>query len=520
MTASAYVCFVLYYRQLARIYTIGRNPSQYYSTDPVDLSFPLHKEGKSRVIIKKSAKFSIFIFLSVLTAIVSGCFSSPPPPASVLHADTYTTLTSSEKRMLPETDKIFTIEDAVRIGLANNPSYEIVSLSLATAYNTFYQSLFNYLPTVGLSTGGYSIGQNQFLPNGASSWTTSGFDSSPSLTAQGSFTIFSGLKKEMALLASYENIRETAQALKYARLILINQIIEQYYAIVLSKEEAIIHTQDLSFQKEMLENARYTYKNNLVTYDFILNFEQAVKVQQAGVVGQQMLAKTQEYGLAALLGLTTAEFPENTKFMAMNELVKNLERDFASLGVEYYLDIAIDQRPDLKESRSALKANKFNLYSAWGAFSPTISANASYRLNTSDWGYSGQGFAYGLSAEWTVLSPGLSRIFNVRSAQINVAQSKLDVLQKWIEVVRGVRGAYTYLQSELIREKLYREAVVLTERQRDMVKEKYENQLEPITRLNEVQTALIHAKFEQARALIRVHTARTNLYTACGIQRY
>ena len=483
------------------------------------LSFII-KEGKSRVIIEKSAKLSVFLLLSVLTAIVSGCFSSLPPPASVLHADTYTTLTSSEKRMLPESEKIFTIEDAVRIGLANSPTYESASLSLAVAYNTFYQDLFSYLPTVGVAADGFGIGQSQALPNGAKSWTTTGINNSPSLSVSTSFVVFNGLQREMDLLASYEGIKETEQALKFVRLALINQIINLYYTIVLSREEVTIYSQDLYFQQEMLKNTRYTYENNLTTYDQVLNFEEAVKTQQAEIVSYQMTSKTQEYALAALLGLTTAEFPENTKFLSLDELVRNLKHEFASLGVEYYLDMAIDQRPDLKQHRSALKALQFDLYSAWGAFSPTLSATASYGLTTADWGYSGQNFSYGLSASWEVLSPGLSRIFNVRAAQIDVAQGKLTVLETWINIVLEVKTAYTNLQSELIQENLYTEAIVLAEKQRDMVKEKYENQLEPITRLNEVQNSLIQAQYNQAQAVIQVYTARTNLNSACGIQRY
>ena len=460
-----------------------------------------------------------FLPLLALTVIVTGCFSAPAPPPSILHSDSYTALTDQEQRILPVTDKSFTIEDAVRIGLANSPTYESARLALDLAYNTFYQDIFNYIPTASLSVGGVSIGHGHSLS--ADGTVTSAIAyGSPSLTGSGHFTVFNGLSREMDLLSSYETAKATAEALKFSRLALINQIINLYYDIVLTKEEIAITKANLSFQKEMLENTRYTYKNNLVTYDYVLNYEFNYKTQQAGLVNQQLNFKVKEYALAALLGLTTAKLPDGIKYVPIDELIRSLKRDFSSLGVEFYLDIAIDQRPDLKQVRLTLQSSRFDLYSAWGAFSPTISASASYSLTSSDWRYSGQNLNYGLSASWDVLSAGFSRIFNVRSAQINLAKSKLTVLQKWIAVVKDVRTTYLDLQMSLIDETLRTEAVELAERQRDMVKMKFENQLESITRLNQVQDSLVLAQLDKARAIIAVYRAKTNLNTACGIQRY
>ena len=463
---------------------------------------------------------SKYLLLPFITAIVTGCFSSTPPPASVLHSDTYSTLTSKELRMLPESDKIFTIEDAVRIGLANNPTYEKTSLSLDLAYNTFYEALFSYLPTVSVSAGNVGISQDHTVSRGDGKWDSTTTYGSPSLAGTGSFVVFNGLQREMDLLIKYEGIKETADALKFVRLTLINQIINLYYTLVLTKENIAINEANLSFQKEMLENARFTYKNNLVTYDYVLNFELNYKTQQAEVVKLKLDYKTQEIVLAVLLGLTTAEFPSNIKYLPIEDLIRNLKRDYSSLGVEYYLDIAIDQRPDLKQVRSALKAQRFELYSTWGKFAPTISATANYGLTTSDWEYSGQSISYGLTASWELLDAGMSRIFNVRSAQINLAQSKLDVLSKWIDIVGEVRTAYVKLQMSLIDEQLRSEAVEFAKKQRDMVKEKYENQIESITRLNQVQSLLVTAQLTKTTSIISVYKAKTGLNSACGIQRY
>ena len=459
--------------------------------------------------------------LYILSAIAfSGCVSSTPPPPSVLHADNYSALTSQEQRILPVGNKVFTLEDAVRIGLANNPGYEKQKLALTKAYNNFYKQLFTYLPTVSASVNG-GVSQGQTKTNGNSHWVRNDWAKSGGFSGSASFTIFNGLSREMELLAKYEAVAKTKQALKYVRLTLINAIVNIYYDLVLSKAQIAITRQDLSFQQQMLEIEHVKYDNGLVTYDQVLNFEYKVKSVEIGILTFVLNYDVQGYALAALMGLTTAELSNNIELQSLDELIKKIEQNYSPLGVEFYLDIAIDQRPDLKESRLALKAAKYSLYSAWGKFAPTFDANADYGLNTRDWfSYKGESLNYGISANWDILTSGFSRIFTVRDNQITVAEKGQDVLIKWIEVVEDVRKAYVALQNSLLQEKLATASERIAEKQRDMIKEMFENQLVSVTRLNETQNDLVKAQLEKVKALITVYQTKSDLEKACGVQRY
>ena len=470
--------------------------------------------------------------LLVILSIITGCVNNYPPPPSVLHADNYTSLTTDEQRMLPESEKTFTLADAVSLGVANSPTFEKTSLRIQKAYNTFYGDLANYLPTATASYG-TSISQSHSKTKGNSWERTSKSNSSfmPTWDRSGSFdaglnfTIFNGLQKEFDLLASYENVIEKEQAMKWARLSLINSIENQYYGLVLAKEAININEQNLQFQEQMLDIVKEQYKNDLVTYDYVLNFEFNYKSEQVSLVGAKYNFKQLQFVLAALLGLTTAEFPENLILQTPSDLLSRMQKNFSTLGVEFYLDIAIDQRPDLEESRAKLKRARYDLYSAWGAFSPTLGANADYNNTSQQWlggqpGDDRQGFSYGLSASWDFLDAGFGRIFNVRDRQIEMDIKEQDVLLKWIDVVKTVRIAYLELQTSLIESKLTSEAVSIAERQRDIVREKFDNQLESITRLNQVQTELIAMQLTNVTSIISVYQSRVDLNTACGIQRY
>jgi len=470
--------------------------------------------------------------LLVILSIITGCVNNYPPPPSVLHADNYTSLTTDEQRMLPESEKTFTLEDAVTLGLANSPTFEKTSLAIQKAYNTFYGDLASYLPTASASYGS-SISQSHSKAEG-SSWkrtSSSGgsfaqtWDKSGSFSADLNFTIFNGLQREFDLLASYENVMEKEQAMKWARLSLINSIENQYYGLVLAKEAININEQNLQFQEQMLDIVKEQYKNDLVTYDYVLNFEFNYKSEQVSLVGAKYSFKQLQFVLAALLGLTTAEFPENLILQTPSDLLSGMQKNFSTLGVEFYLDIAIDQRPDLEESRATLKKARYDLYSAWGAFSPTLGAGGSYGNSNAQWlgGESGsntQNLSYGLTASWDLIDSGFGRIFNVRNKQIEMDIKEQDVLLKWIDVVKTVRIAYLQLQTSIVESKLSSEAFSLAERQRDIVREKFDNQLESITRLNQVQTELIAMQLTNVTSIISVYQSRVDLNTACGIQRY
>ena len=469
------------------------------------------------ILVEKLLKV---LLLSALAA-SAGCVLSDPPPPSILHSDTYSTLTSSEQRTLPSIeDQVFTLEDAISVGVANSPTYETTKLNLKTAYDTFYKAVFGYLPNVGLGmTGGLTSGQSRSSDDRR--WAPKDWSRAAGVGGSVNMLLFDGFRREMGLLADYANVQRREHDVQFARLTLVNQLIDNYYELVALKASIAVEEENLAYQRKMLSDEKFKFKNNVVTYDKVLNFEFKVKQIEINILKKKLSYKTNGYTLAALMGLTTAELPDNIQLESLNDLVEKLKREYVLLGVEYYLDLAIDQRPDLKETRSELQQKKYQLYSAWGAFAPKISANASYAIAADDWSrYGGETMSYGITASWSLLSAGFSRIFNVRKAQINIDISKQNILKVWIDVVKEVRIAYNDFTTYIIEEKLAARAIEITRRQRDIVTEKFENQLVSVTRLNEVQSDLIGMQLSYLQAVVSVFRSKKNLESACGLVLY
>jgi len=178
---------------------------------------------------------SLLLLLFLIATLLGGCVDYAPPP-KIVHADNYTATLNSEKRVLPEYNGLFTVDDAIRIGLANNPDYESQRLSVTLAYNSYYQAMVSYLPSLNVSTsmdvGG---GQTQTPAFGSAGWQKSAWSHGASATASSSLVIFNGLRREFNLLAQAANVKMTEEQQKDMRRILIYSIIIAYYDIAQTK---------------------------------------------------------------------------------------------------------------------------------------------------------------------------------------------------------------------------------------------------------------------------------------------
>lgn len=447
------------------------------------------------------------LFIEILFFVVlTGCINNNPPPPSVIHAEHYSTLDSDENRILPNFNKVLTVEDAVRIGLENNPTYEKAKLSLELAYNNLYQQLVTYLPDPDLSG-------NATISNASPS-----IDGSYQVGA--SLLLFNGLQREMNLLQKYELVKQSDYLLKAARLTLIYNIKNTYYLLARYGAEMDIESANAKFYKMMLDFQLYKRNLNLVTDDYVLNFETNYELAKSRLVQREILIRTYQYTLAALMGITTVEIPKDIRVMKIFEIEESHKIGFEPLGVEYYLDIAISQNPDLKQQRAALKAAKYQLYSSWGTFAPTIIGGVGQKWNIDGWNQwaNNPKFGYGIDATWDLWNN--ERPFIIRGNMINVDIQELAVYEQWLTIVQNVRTFYIQLEANILRQQMLEKAYKAAIKQRKIVQEKYEMGVEDITRLNQVQTELLSAENLNVQAMTDILIAKAALDRACGIQVY
>ena len=455
-----------------------------------------------------------------LIALLAGCVSYQPPP-SVIHADNYSALNDNDQKASPPTDKVLTKEAAITIALENNPDYKTYQLNKIASFAVYYAALSAFSPTVSASWG-------DTITTGSSAITATGSNSSKRNNTAGnlaaSYQAFSGFTTTFGALSARAAAMQAEWNVKDWRRQLVRDVIINYNTVLYNRAFLRIQQANERFQEQNATNSLLKYNAGADSLSTLLNWKIGRNQAKADAISAELGYKTSRYALAAKLGLTTADLPVQTEFPEISVP----EADEFELGVEFYLDIAIAQRPDLKAQKESLKAAKYNLYSAWGAFSPTLDLTGNYGYsNTADGtlynpirmgGASGNSdINYGFAFNWNVWQGG-SRIFNVRQQEALYDVQKQALLSKWISIVQDVRTYYVTLLANVARRKVLQQAREMALQRRDLVQEEYDAGNVDIATLNQAQQQLVSTRQTYVQSTIDVSNSRAQLYAACGVE--
>ena len=462
----------------------------------------------------KLVRSTVLTLVISLVATLAGCVSYQPPP-SVIHSDNYTTLDASQQRAMPPTDIVLTVEEAVIIALENNPDYKSAQLSMVSAYAIYYSALSAYSPTLAASWGG-TQSQDKSKDNGGNAANTTAYTGG--FTA--GYQAFSGLTTTMAALAARATAEASEWAVKDYRRTLVRSVIVTYNQILLDRAYVRIQQGNERFQTQNADNSLLKYNAGAVSLSELLNFKIKKNQAKALAIDATKSYKIDRYALAALMGLTTADLPKGTKFPE----IEVSDADEFELGIEFYLDIAIAERPDLKGQKETLESARYSLYSAWGAFSPTLDLGLNYGYDTEALPGRGntkihadrENYNYSATFNWDLWKGG-SRIFNVRSSEALYDIQKQALLKKWIDVVMEVRTYYVSLLADVASRKVLGQAKEMAQQRRDLVQEEYNAGNVDIAVLNEAQQELISAQQGWVTQTIGVSNSRARLYAAVGV---
>lgn len=473
----------------------------------------------------KLLKYLAYLVGTALFAFSSGCVAYKPPP-DIIHADSYTAESAQIQRILPFTYKAMNVNDAINIALTNSPTYQKARLAMIKAWAAYYGSLNAFTPKIGigftgLQSGVYGAGGSPYI----NTWT-SGVGSGGGYGAGANYNIFNGLQDTMFALNQLATARSKEDLNKDSRRLLIQSVKVAYYKILQDKASIQIQQANEMFQQQQVNETQLKYDAGASSLSDLLNFKIKRNNAQVNVIVAKALYSVNKYALAALLGLTSAEIPDSVSFPNVDVI----EDQGYTLGVDFYINIAVNQRPDLQSSRELVKAFKYALYQTWGAFSPTATLNWQYstsNVNTTSSGsraydtgttYSN---AYGFATAWTIWDGGVgqsSRIMNVRQAQADYDSSQEDLLFSWITVIQDVRKSYTDLTASIAAKKINGATLSMSKERRDLVRDEYNAGNTDIAILNEAQTDLVNVEQSYVTSVINVATNRAKLDAACGLR--
>ncbi len=461
-------------------------------------------------LARRAARGSLIAFWGVLLA---GCYSYKSP-SEITEGDQLTAKTRVEHRGLPVDLRQLDLETAVDIALANNPTYAAAQHSMAAAYARFYQSLSAFSPTV---SGNLSSTQYQYYAplGGDSPWA-------PTYGAvlTGQWVVFNGFMDTMNAMAARSSAKQSASLNRDARRLLMQSVILTYNQVLLSISQMRIAEANETFQQQMVDDTQLKFDAGASPLSDLLNFKILKNNAANGVIIARLGYDTNRIVLASLMGMTAGEIPPATKFPDIDtEKATEL-----SLSVEFYLDMALAQRPVLRSLGEALSASESYLYVTWGSFLPNVVLGMNYGFSRTDQleNYPvGSArprsqdllYNYGMNVNWLLFDGG-ARWAQVRQAQANLAISQEQLTDKWITVVTEVREAHVEFAANIADAKILGDTLVMTKKQRDLVRSEYDAGNTSVVRVNEVQRDLINAQLRFATALINIENSKAKLDTA------
>ena len=482
--------------------------------------------------VLKCRGFAVLAGALSLLAVAGGCYNYESPAPSPM-SDTYTQREKSERDDLFKDMKQLTRADAQRIALKNNPTYIAAYHAVSAARMRYYQAWGAYSPKVTASftlQNRHSGIYNGYTYLNASTRTYNDtFTTSTSIGA--TLLLFDGLAREFGVLAGkhrmeYQKALEADQCRSMMRAVAV-----AYNTVLLAIENNRISRENRKFQLETLKDTKYKFDAGAVPLSDVLNFEILANDAEVSLISAEYQYETAIYALAVLMGYPEGTLPAELTFPS------DFKSDFGDLpAVEIYLDAALAHRPDLKGYREQLEIAKYQLYSTYSAYSPTVNAFATFGFGTNESRtrtisynqggvhypsddrrsyYNQPSLTYGITADWTIFN-GLIRYNTSREYKANLAAAEYSAAAKWFDVVGEVRAAYANYVQTVRQTRIYEKTQELSRKQRDLVDEEYRAGNAELTRLNEAQRDLVRAETNLASSYIAIQNAKAQLDSAVG----
>ncbi|MBR2344601.1 MAG: TolC family protein [Lentisphaeria bacterium] len=463
---------------------------------------------------------------AALITVAAGCYGYKEPAAATL-GETYTERQHDASDETFKNMQMLTLREAQRIAIKNNPTYIAAFHAVEAARMRYLQAWGAYSPTV---TASYSL-QNgrswRTRDNSVSTYDYSYTHDATKHTDQfvtqtgisANLLIFDGFARLFRLKAAKSDFNYYAHMEDDACRTMMQAVAYAYNTVLLAIENRRIAMEDRDFQKSSLQNTKYKFEAGAAPLSDVLNFEIYVNSADVSLIDADYQYEVAVYALAQLMGYPEGVLPSHVKFP------EDYKAQFAQLpAVEVYLDAALANRPDLKAYRERLNVAKYQVYQAWGAYSPVVNGFVDFDFMTNrDKTYqhgdivkqNDMSFSYGFVAEWTIFN-GLIRTNKLREAKANRAAAEYQVAAQWFAVVSEVRTAYANYIQNVKKTKLYARIRSLSAKQRDLVDDEYRAGNAELTRLNEAQRDLVEAETYLASSYINVQNAMAQLDAVVG----
>lgn len=339
--------------------------------------------------------------------------------------------------------KEWTLQQCVDTAVARNRTVKQQTITKKNREIAYDQARKNLLPNLNASaTQNWTYGRSL----GADNVYSASNSSSMSFGINSSLTLFDGMKMKYNIDVARANMKASEADLDKIRQDLMLNVALGYMQILLNKELLQVAQDQLNITRTKIEQRKVLVDAGKLAEGELLD----LVAQEA----KEDMSRLQAENTLNLSLLDLAQLLELDDFSNFDVVVpeKLSESDLQMLSADEVFRSALTHRPEIKGAEYLVKSSEYSLKVAQSAYYPTLSLGASYgsgyyRMSKA----TNPSFAQQLGDnKQTQFGLTLSvPIFNkfevrngVRTAQLNVSSSKVNVDNAKIELRKNIQQAY------------------------------------------------------------------------------
>ena len=322
-----------------------------------------------------------------------------------------------------------TLEDCIRIALANSPKALSAQLSLQEAYVALNLARGEFLPTVSVGAS-----QNYTVSKPAGASTSDHGDSNVYAQAQ---LAISGLTDKVRDV-KIQKLRVEQAELEVTQQVntIVRSVKKAYYTLLAAVRTVNIRTKSRDLYQEQYERSSEYYKQGLRPKMDVTTAEVNLNNEKLRLIRAQNQVKASSAHLANTMGITTSR---------QLELADIEEPEKIDIPFDEAVQTAYANRPDILSAETDAKIGQMRLNQAKFNYLPTLSLSAGFRKYDEDFRLDNEEGRLMVSLDFPIFN-AFKTYNGVKQARINLEKINNANRSLLNDVFLEVQNAYIAMQ--------------------------------------------------------------------------
>ena len=405
-----------------------------------------------------------------------------------------------------------TLEQCIQVGLERSTSMRNARLNLAIQELRIKTARADYFPRI-FSTGVYDFSDRIDF----------GFEpENYDLGLSGQYTIWDNGQREGGFAQAKESLNATVSRNEGIKQSLILQITEAYYDVLQYQALVIVSEQNLARAQENTQRTKdFVEAGSLIPAD-VATAEVREGNNRFALLNNQNSLQIAKATLPRLVGLD----PGVLITVAQDELYQLYQQrgtiERVAMTVEEAIQIALDNRPEFKETQAQLKSQEWSLTLAKLQRWPRLNADVDYNVNLDDYLRERENFSdfrswsAGVSLNFTFFDGGIlgNRVKEL-AMQLEQARENASDLER--AVALDVRQAYLNLKRGETAVDIARTLVTNARLSLEVIQGRFDVDKAILLELLDAQTSYAQALTDEVNTFYDYKIAQTRLQNAIGV---